>query len=294
MDQLSSSDLLEERWIETEEGDNDTEDEPMIFDLFQDPDPYETFAFTFHVEDPEEFESIKYHKKSSSKYLKRKIDIKLNGIKTENGQTIKSTGLTLWRASNILCDYLCENPQIVKGKNILELGAGLGLCGILANKIGARKVVMTDGDTDALSGMRQNVNLNTCTSDKDRLPSSNHSLKCHQLRWGQDIGRFKVKILHDNDLECADINQTGVKSESSDYRFDVIMGSDIIYVEEIIEPLFDTVTQLLSHSNDAVFLLAYARRNVKIDFVLQCAENHGLKWKMTSGVEGIYIFSRIL
>eukprot|EP00957_Ditylum_brightwellii_P105294 8026843-Ditylum_brightwellii.AAC.1 len=76
---------------------------------------------------------------------------------------------------------------------------------------------------------------------------------------------------------------------------DVIMGSDIIYTEEVLEPLFDTVVQLMmiSSSNkeedgekelspSSLFLLAYTRRNVSIDLVLECAKRHNLSWILES------------
>ena len=52
-----------------------------------------------------------------------------------------------------------------------------------------------------------------------------------------------------------------------DHRgFDVVMGSDIIYVEDILDPLFDTVANFMKDNLDLVFLLSYARRNVSINF----------------------------
>ena len=39
-------------------------------------------------------------------------------------------GLTLWRAAPILCGYLVDTAaRHVEGRQVLELGAGLGLCG---------------------------------------------------------------------------------------------------------------------------------------------------------------------
>ena len=36
----------------------------------------------------------------------------------------------------VLCEYLLGHPDVVKGKNVLELGAGTGLAGIIAAQIG--------------------------------------------------------------------------------------------------------------------------------------------------------------
>lgn len=48
--------------------------------------------------------------------------------------------------------YLSLNPDVVKGKKILELGAGLGLPGIVASHLGAKSVTLSefgyDGEVD--------------------------------------------------------------------------------------------------------------------------------------------------
>lgn len=233
-DDLST--MEDERWIEAEYvstiGDPSYNDEPDVGDLFADPDPYDTFKHQFGP-----------HK------------IELRGYKEENGQTIPSTGLTLWRAAPLLCEFLHDNAELVQGKRVLELGAGLGLVGILAEKLGATEVVLTDGDTDTLAQLRENVDSNGC-----------EKITCPQLRWGHRLPEFVS--LHG--------------------EFDVLLAADIIYVEEIIEPLFDTVVTLMKDK----FLLSYARRNVSIDLVLECAERHSLQWTQPKEAEGVFVFER--
>jgi hypothetical protein len=88
------------------------------------------------------------------------------------------------------------------------------------------------------------------------------------------------------------------------------MGSDIIYTHDILEPLFETVDFLLKRSSSdkernttsggdgsanekkGIFLLAYARRNVKIDDVFATAIKYGFEWTVPPGVEGCFVFSR--
>ena len=83
-------------------------------------------------------------------------------------------------------------------------------------------------------------------------------------------------------------------SLQNDYAdgFDVIIGADIIYIEDSIQPMFVTVSAVLSSAPTAVFLLAYARRNVPIQKVLDCAQSFGFGWECPAGAEGIYLFRR--
>ena len=39
-----------------------------------------------------------------------------------------------------LCRHLVDNPALVRGRRVLELGSGTGLCGIVAAKPGAAEV----------------------------------------------------------------------------------------------------------------------------------------------------------
>jgi hypothetical protein len=94
----------DERWIECESMKHDEEEEGDGLDcLFQDPDPYDTFDFQYQ-------------------HQGKTIDVQLKGHKQELGQTLNSTGLTLWRASNILCDFMVEHASdYIQNKTILEV-----------------------------------------------------------------------------------------------------------------------------------------------------------------------------
>jgi predicted nicotinamide N-methyase len=146
----------------------------------------------------------------------------------------------------------------------------LGLCGILAHHLGAHRVVLTDGDTDTLALLRDNVAVNVSSSGNKAAV-----VECRQLRWGQE------EFVH---------------GSATQETFSLILASDVIYVEEIIEPLLDTVVALLAQDGGGgMFWLSYARRNVSIDKVLASAKRHGLSWKEPSeaAVEGVYVFQRI-
>lgn len=58
-------------------------------------------------------------------------------------------GFLLWEASIALARKLAANPALVVGKRVLELGAGVGLPGIVARSLGA-SVCQTDHQTHAL------------------------------------------------------------------------------------------------------------------------------------------------
>jgi predicted nicotinamide N-methyase len=242
---------------------SDDDDSPDMGDLFADPDPLDTFQFEYTLP------------QNTVNETENTVSITLTGHKAELGQTLHSTGLTLWRASELLCDYMVRTHTTVQQKNVLELGAGLGLCGILAHHLQAANAVLTDGDTDALKFMRANVATNCSNNGVDEATrTDDRTIQCRQLVWG------------DNDR----VDDLKKQYTDDDQGFHLVFGSDIIYVEEILDPLFQSVDRLLA--DGGAFWLAYARRNVKIDLVLETADKYGFTYETPDDTEGVFVFRR--
>lgn len=92
-----------------------------------------------------------------------------------------TTGLCTWEAALALADYLLEHPNQLQGKNVLELGAGTGLLGILlkhkALKLPVGQVLVTDGSNACVKLMHDNISLNFDDASEEATP------QCAQLRW---------------------------------------------------------------------------------------------------------------
>jgi predicted nicotinamide N-methyase len=135
-------------------------------------------------------------------------------------------------------------------------------------------VFITDGDTDALALLRQNI-------ERNRPPPNNEGqfksqISCNQLIWGKE-------------------SSTAFLEHSSEgKRFDVLIASDIVYAECIIEPLWQTVETLLSRKG-GVFIMAFARRKVPVskEHVLESAEMAGFQHELVreDTDEGIWIYT---
>jgi len=281
------------RWEEEEEAADEQEGEDhheqaALLDPFKNPDPTETFSRQYAL--PASGETV---------------TITLRGYQAEADEIWKSTGLTLWRASDHLCAFLLNHAEMLRNKRILELGAGLGLVGILVHHIisnddqkyssddgaAAAQICVTDGDTDALVHLRDNVRRNcpptTATArtrndngdddNDDNDKSATTRISCHQLIWGQSTATAFLE------------------NQPRQQPFDIILASDIIYAACIVEPLWETVRTLLTRRRGAVFVMAFAKRRVPvtIEHVLQSAEQAGFAHELAledpTGV-WIYIF----
>lgn len=135
----------------------------------------------------------------------------------------------LWASSPVLAGHLRRRPGLA-GKNLLELGCGLGLAGIAAAQAGAA-VVMTDYEEDALEFARFNASMNLSPAELSRV------------------------TFRGMDWRAAEIPE----------RYDIIIGADIVYERRNFEPLLTLVRRLLR--SGGAFLLTDPDRDTGRDFI---------------------------
>ena len=77
-------------------------------------------------------------------------------------------GVALWPSSIALAHDLVSRAEALRGRRVLELGAGTGLPGIVAASLGAH-VVQTDCDELAMSACKRNCERNRVETVEHRL-----------------------------------------------------------------------------------------------------------------------------
>ena len=71
------------------------------------------------------------------------------------------TGLQLWGAALVLSHWLLEERERIASRSVCELGAGCGLCGIVAAKLcAAGRCLLTDLAPASMDNLRHNLALN--------------------------------------------------------------------------------------------------------------------------------------
>jgi len=199
------------------------------------------------------------------------ISFEVKGVKQALGQTLDSTGLTIWRAAEHLCEFLVQDPSVLKDRHVCELGGGLGVVSIFVHKLStAKSVICTDGDEISMDLLRINAEETGC---------SEQGMLTEKLYWGEHQ-QFLAKYP----------------------LIDLVLAADVVYEEEQIEPLLMTSLAILQQAADRQkaekekeipnsetlrhqpeMILAYARRNVPIDRVFACADRLGLKHELLEG-----------
>lgn len=65
-----------------------------------------------------------------------------------------------WASGQVLGRYLLDHPDWVKGKTLVDFGAGSGVVGIAARMAGASRVILCDRDEKALRAGELNARMN--------------------------------------------------------------------------------------------------------------------------------------
>ncbi|HEX4862062.1 MAG TPA: 50S ribosomal protein L11 methyltransferase [Rhizomicrobium sp.] len=65
-----------------------------------------------------------------------------------------------WAGGQALARYVLDNPDIVRGKSVLDFGSGSGLVAIAAKKAGAARVLAADIDAFAAAAIALNAQAN--------------------------------------------------------------------------------------------------------------------------------------
>ena len=65
-----------------------------------------------------------------------------------------------WASGQVLARYILDNPELVRGKRVMDFGAGSGVVAIACVMAGAKQVIACDIDPDALLSCQENAKLN--------------------------------------------------------------------------------------------------------------------------------------
>ena len=135
------------------------------------------------------------------------------------------SGHYLWPASPALAQYLVDTYSFNDDAiSVIELGAGCGLGGCIAMQLPKfETIVFTDHDPGTLELSRSNAER-AFSSSKSRS-----SLHYRLLSWGDESE--SKKLLCDLHMD--------------NHGVDLVIGSDLIYDEGVVKPLFKTVSMLL-------------------------------------------------
>ncbi|KAK1940187.1 Protein-lysine methyltransferase METTL21E [Phytophthora citrophthora] len=177
--------------------------------------------------------------------------------------TTKVDGLggEVWAGALILCEFLQKNSHdMVQGRDVIELGAGCGLCGLVAAALSAKSVVLTDEYPDLLE---KNITKN-CHLWAEREVEGLPVASSEELEWGVDesIAPFA-------------------------HKFDTVLGSEITQLGRGLHaPLLETIRSVLRPGAKSVALLSMDACRATCEGacdVKKCTASHFVRTAMETG-----------
>lgn len=177
---------------------------------------------------------------SEDRYFVRELE-KNDGSVVKVNQCLKGdVGHVVWDAAIVLAKYLetkafmnsATGLNTLASKNVLELGAGTGIVGLVAATLGAH-VILTDLD-DLQDLLKKNIGVN------QTLITGSATAKV--LKWGENTTDFLPPP-------------------------DIILMADCIYYEQSVEPLVNTLKAL--SGVDTCVICCYEQRTEGVNPVVE-------------------------
>ena len=115
----------------------------------------------------------------------------------------------LWPSATCVSRYLAKAPALALGKSVCDVGCGLGLAGLVACAVGARRVVMYDREPLAVACARLSIEANGF-----------------------------------GDRASAEVFDWNRVDEQRQERFDAVLACDVMYEESAVAPVAELVPKL--------------------------------------------------
>ena len=158
-------------------------------------------------------------------------------------------GSRVWDASVGLSIWLCRNAHLVEGKEVLELGSGVGLSGICAALAGAAAVTLSDtqvaeAETPSEAGGELEPEL------------GGEALLANLVRNAELNGVAATAV----DLDWSDCLAETFEPHAT---FPLVLGADLMYDEQCILPLAAAVVKHTAPGGAAYLMCAKGRPGVE-------------------------------
>jgi predicted nicotinamide N-methyase len=219
-------------------------------------------------------------------------------------------GAKLWLVARVMCREMSNHADMVCDKDVLEIGAGVGACGLLASKLGARSVVLSDYVDTLLLNLRDVLPLNAGTGHKGsneteevediynvsvakgkdlNLPTresewSSGNVAVRFLDWEDSLS--SIEHLENNSGKGGPLDGPSSRnvapSLSESEQFDVIIGTDVLYEWPMTKSLPAVLQQRLRPGGKA-FICNAVRDQLMFDALIKnIRDKEGLEVEVAS------------
>ncbi|KAK3236263.1 hypothetical protein CYMTET_53583 [Cymbomonas tetramitiformis] len=177
-------------------------------------------------------------------------------------------GFCVWAAALLMAHHLVSVREMIQGKTVLELGAGPGLPGLVCHLLGAREVTMSD----CVPAIQQSLTYSSHLHTRTRGVEQSGTVHVVHVDWRQEKANYlgeqwqeapthKVGAAEGVNAEKVRHDTKKLKLLDPEERFDVIVGSDLLYDIEHSRSLPYAIAQRLHPVTGRCIIVASLRRN---------------------------------
>ena len=168
------------------------------------------------------------------------------------------TGQIIWPASEYLAKYIVDNSELFLNKNVLEVGSGAGLSGLVSSQF-TKKSYLTDGNPIILDLLELNKHF-----------SGSKNVEILKLEWGIEETQ---KIL------------------DSIGSIDIIIGADVLFWPDSIKPLILSLKEIIKRNKEVLILISMCYRAKHSEELLMATiKEEGLKREVIQNDNNIFLF----
>jgi predicted nicotinamide N-methyase len=199
-------------------------------------------------------------------------------------------GTVVWNAALILCDWLRANAGTLRGRTILEVGAGCGACGFYAAACGADCIIADCGPQTMRNLEKTLACYENLVAKRPGGGSFAGNVKLRRHLWEEDfeilearrLGEIPGRVRHWSNVGVFENEGAGFAAPMAPTDvFDIVIGSDLLYFSSQEESLLAAlrlrlkpggvcyIVQTLRTNNAEVFarFVLAARRYFVVDIV---------------------------
>jgi predicted nicotinamide N-methyase len=116
-----------------------------------------------------------------------------------------------WASGQALARHILAHPELVRGKRVVDFGAGSGVCAIAAARAGARSAVAVDTDARARRIAEHNAELNgVALTTAERVPEDFDLLLASDVLYEPAAANALLALAKDErDVLLADAHRQG-------------------------------------------------------------------------------------
>ena len=165
-----------------------------------------------------------------------------------NESELETVGLQLWKGALLLTDYLIHRKSNLEDKVVLEMGGGVGLCGVILTLMRHKGAYITEKDQSIARFTAKNLATNLHSR------SSNHLLGPGE----ENYSEVKVRLLDwksTSNPRCFSLSNPPSPQMPTDWTVEdcslvqnnevLFIAADVIYDDELIVAFFKKLSEMM-------------------------------------------------